>query len=320
MIPLIVDYIKEQTKIHNQNNVTRSKAYLNFYEKHPEIKWSFLASMVSRNAGWNMTDLQTEPYVQFLSEDRRKSLYLTYESINWYIFQDAYPQLLIYQLSMEKNTPLFFLLKHFYVSSFIEQEWYRFYREKNKERLLYAQIINEQNIIELPIMEHQPYKNKIFRSLTFQTQNIVDYNAVLLPTENGQLYGEFVSHFLNVSRRIAIGKKIANILFYPYLYPRFLSFARRVAISGSRKEYEQFTEEKLIHSNPLKDFYRNTQHHMTDYKGDWSSYTKIKKKWWKEENIEQIVPINSEFYQKRKWLKQLSTIKSSIKHESVEKS
>ncbi|WP_186807111.1 DUF2515 family protein [Tenuibacillus multivorans] len=317
---MLVNYIKEQTKKHNENNITRTKAYLNFYEQFPEIRWAFLASFVSRNAGWNMTDLQTDPYVQFLSEDKRKSLYLTYESINWYIFQDAYPQLLIYQLSIEKKTPLFFLLKHFYVSSFIEEEWYRFYRNRKEERLLYAQIINEQNIVEQPIMEHRPYKNKIFRSFPFQMQNMMDFNAVLLPTENGQLYGEFVSNFLSVSKRISIGKKIANLLFYPYLYPLFLSFSRNIEIDGSRLEYEQFLDQQPIQSEPLMDFYRNTDHNWTDYKGDWAKDTKVKRKWWKEEKVRDLQPLNEAFYQKREWLQHMSSIKSSIKHESVEKS
>lgn len=108
MIPLLIDYIKQQTADHNENNIKRTKAYLSFYNRFPELKWSLLASFVSRNAGWNMTDLQSETYQNILNEDKRHALYLTYESINWYIFQDAYPQLLIYQLSREKKTPLFF--------------------------------------------------------------------------------------------------------------------------------------------------------------------------------------------------------------------
>ncbi|MGP4071911.1 DUF2515 family protein [Piscibacillus sp. B03] len=321
MIPLIVNYIKEQTKIHNQNNVTRTKAYLDFYRKFPEIKWSFLASYVSRNAGWNMTDLQSEPYVQFLSEDQRKSLYLTYESINWYIFQDAYPQLLIYQLSMEKNTPLFFLFKHFHISKFVEEEWYRFYKYGGEDRLLYAQIINEQNLIEQPIMEQQPYKSKVFHKLPFKGQNMAHFNAVLLPTEDGKIYGDFVSHFLSVSKRISIGKKIANLLFYPGLYPMFYSFAKHIEITGDRMEYEQFlNKERITDSHKLADFYRDTKHQLNEYREDWSSYTKVKRKWFKEESIKKIKPINSEFYKKRKWIKDLSSIKGSIKHESVEKS
>lgn len=318
MIPLIVDYIKQQTATHNKNNVTRTKAYLDFYEKHHEIQWALLASFVSRNAGWNMTDLQTEPYIELLTEEKRKSLYLTYESINWYIFQDAYPQLLVYQLSLEKRTPLFFLLKHFHVSDFMEREWYQFYQKKHKKRLLYAQIINEQNVVEAPIMENAPYKNKVFRSLLFQMQNFTHYSAVLLPTLDGKLYGDYVSHFLSVTNRINIGKKISNILFYPYLYPQFLSFARTVEVTGSRQEYEQFMKEQMIHSKSLTQYYRDTKHELTEYKGDWSKYVRIRKKWWKDEKLKNIKRMDESFYTKRKMLWKASNL-TSTPNTSVEK-
>lgn len=309
MIQLLINYIKQQTGIHNKNNVTRTKAYLSFYEKFPEIKWALLASFVSRNAGWNMTDLHTEPYQELLSEDRRKSLYLTYESINWFIFQDAYPQLLLYQLSKEKNTPLFFLLKHFHVSKFMEKEWYQFYLHKNKKRLLYAQIINEQNVVEQPIMDQAPYQNKVFRTIPFLFQNFVHINAVILPTEKGKLYGEYVSHFLSVSKRISIGKRVANLLFYPYLFPQFLSFAKNVEITGSRNEYEQFmSDAPMINSKPLKDYYRETEHELTEYKGDWSKRVRIK-----------IERIDESFYEKRKLLWKMSNINHITDSQSVEK-
>ena len=54
----LVQQIQDQTKNLNKNNVTRTKAYLEFYNRHPEIHWAFLGHMVSRNGGWNMTDLK----------------------------------------------------------------------------------------------------------------------------------------------------------------------------------------------------------------------------------------------------------------------
>ncbi|MGM8213940.1 DUF2515 family protein [Bacillaceae bacterium W0354] len=320
MIPLLVNYIKQQTAEYNKNNVTRTKAYLSFYEKYPEIKWAFLASFVSRNAGWNMTDLQTQPYIDILSEEKRKSLYLTYESINWYIFQDAYPQLLIYQLSREKNTPLFFLLKHFHVSEFMEYEWYQFYLRGNEKRLIYAQIINEQNVVEQPIMDQFPYEQKVFRSIPFMFQNFAHYSAVILPTEKGKLYGDYVSHFLNVSSRIKIGKKIANLLFFPYLYPQFLSFARNVEVTGSRFEYEQFMGKTLIKTKPLMEYYRNTEHQLTEYKGDWSKKVKIKHRWWKDTKLKNIKRMDETFYNKRKLLLKMTNMDIPLNNESVEKS
>ncbi|MCY8523049.1 DUF2515 domain-containing protein, partial [Bacillus atrophaeus] len=44
--------IDRQTKLKNADNVSRTNAYKSYYDRHPEIKWSLLASFVSRNAGW----------------------------------------------------------------------------------------------------------------------------------------------------------------------------------------------------------------------------------------------------------------------------
>lgn len=56
----LVQQITARTKEKNENNVTRTAAYLDFYKRHPEIHWAFLGHMVSRNGGWNMTDLKGE--------------------------------------------------------------------------------------------------------------------------------------------------------------------------------------------------------------------------------------------------------------------
>ncbi|GAA3327359.1 hypothetical protein GCM10020331_066980 [Ectobacillus funiculus] len=46
----------------NRDNISRTHAYKEYYLRNCEIRWSFLASMVSRNAGWNMTDLEGKYY------------------------------------------------------------------------------------------------------------------------------------------------------------------------------------------------------------------------------------------------------------------
>ncbi|MCY7784708.1 DUF2515 family protein, partial [Bacillus sp. S20C3] len=54
----LLSLIERQTKTKNADNISRTNAYKAFYDRHPEIKWSLLASFVSRNAGWSMTDLK----------------------------------------------------------------------------------------------------------------------------------------------------------------------------------------------------------------------------------------------------------------------
>ncbi|PKR78817.1 DUF2515 domain-containing protein [Halalkalibacillus sediminis] len=310
MFPLIVDYIREETHKHNQNNITRTKAYQNFYKEIPEVKWALLASMVSRNAGYNMCDLQSHTYRGLLPEHERKSLYLTFENINWYIFQDAYPQLLIYKLSKENKTPLFFLLKYFHVSKFMEDIWYDFYQKQSLDKLMYAQIVNEQNIIEKPIMTHYPYEEKVFHKMTFMSQDLLHLNAVLLPTRRGRVYGTFISRFRNLNHRISIGKKIANLLFYPYLYPLIKDFAVNTEVTGSRYEYEQYMDQQHFSNLPLEKVYHYTVHHLDYNQVDWSTQKRIKKKWFKDEAMKNPDQLDRSFYQKRNKIRMVERVKN----------
>ncbi len=66
----LLSRIERQTKAKNADNISRTNAYKSFYDRHPEIKWSLLASFVSRNAGWSMTDLKA---VCFSSDSVRDS-------------------------------------------------------------------------------------------------------------------------------------------------------------------------------------------------------------------------------------------------------
>lgn len=77
--------------------------------------------MVSRNAGYCMTDLKGVWFQKLLDEKTRKALFLTYEDANWLIFSDAYPQLMIYEWSKTAGKPLFHLLDAFYVSAFMKK-------------------------------------------------------------------------------------------------------------------------------------------------------------------------------------------------------
>ena len=45
-----------------------------FFRKYPEIKWALLAGLVSRNAGWNMCDLEGEWLPHILTKRFRREL------------------------------------------------------------------------------------------------------------------------------------------------------------------------------------------------------------------------------------------------------
>lgn len=99
----LLSRIERQTKAKNADNISRTNAYKSFYDRHPEIKWSLLASFVSRNAGWSMTDLKGSLFQLGFRERQQRWFFLAYERANWLIFSDAYPQLLLYHWSKKKS-------------------------------------------------------------------------------------------------------------------------------------------------------------------------------------------------------------------------
>ena len=191
------------------------------FKKNPDIIWSFLASMVSRNGGWNMCDLEGNIFREILEPKTRKELFLTFERANWLIFHDVYPQLLLYQYSTKIKRPMFHLLPYFKCSKFIQNEWERYWRESNRERLTTALIINEQNVIHKPVIHHPVYKKQVFQSWIFNFQDWLHFSCVLFPTCGGELYGASVNGFKSLSKRINLGKRLAKILTHPRLFPFF---------------------------------------------------------------------------------------------------
>ncbi|MFI8705502.1 DUF2515 domain-containing protein [Bacillus sp. NPDC077411] len=265
----LISHIQQQTILANADNISRTKAYQRYYECNKEIRWSFLASMVSRNAGWNMTDLEGKYYPKVLSKEIRKQLFLTYERANWLIFLDAYPQLLLYEYSKRMKKSLFHLLQMFSVSVFMEGEWSRFWHQKNEERLMTALIINEQCIIQKPIIEHPFYQKHIFQTLMFKFQELFHFSAVIFPTITGELYGFSVHQFETLTKRIELGKRLSWLLFHPTYKEFFYTFSSQTVHTGSRFDYEQyFILSKEQNTPQLRDVFSVVFHHRKAEK-DW---------------------------------------------------
>ncbi len=213
---LLVEKIDKQLSRCNRNNVTRTKAYLDFYKNHPEIHWAFLAHMVSRNGGWNMTDLKGDFLTELISEKERTSFFLFLERSNWLIFQDAYPQLLLYEESLKRGKPLFNLLSRFHVSTFMETIWNHFHNYHDPTLLTNALIINEQSYIEKRVVQNPEYQNKVLNTLEFLLQELFSFTHLLFPYQyNGKikLVGETLGQFSTLHDRIYLGKRLYTLLF-----------------------------------------------------------------------------------------------------------
>ncbi|WP_338001010.1 DUF2515 family protein [Neobacillus terrae] len=235
---LLLEHIRVQTNEQNLNNVTRTKSYLQFFLRHPEIHWALLAHMVSRNGGWNMTDLKGEFLTRLLSNREIKSFFDFLERGNWLIFQDAFPQLLLYEESLRSSKPLFYLLPHLGVSTFMETVWDYFWRYKKTYLLTIALIVNEQNYIEKRVVQHSVFKKQVFNKLEFKLQDLLSFNHILFPYGQKHLIGKTVHHFDSLHERILLGKRLYRVLIQDKTrMEEIREWAIKHPHTGSRKDY-----------------------------------------------------------------------------------
>ncbi|MBN3555413.1 DUF2515 family protein [Fictibacillus nanhaiensis] len=279
----LVQRIRSETKRNNKNNITRTAAYLAFYNQHPEITWSFLAHMVSRNAGYFMSDLKGEYLPHILQETFVEKLYDMLEKGNSLIFEDAYPQLLLYEESKKTGISLFHLSHHFNVSPFIEGVWEVYFRREDRSFLLpVAQIINEQSHIEKALVQTKEYK-QLLESITYRLQEWLKLSQILFPTwPLKRSIGRNMNHFKNLDERIRLGQNLYSALFQPQFLTKIHRFANTFSHTGSRCDYDhdsftayysppdKFPKEKLsffktkktkkIYSPFLLDVWKHTFH------------------------------------------------------------
>ncbi|QOY35670.1 DUF2515 domain-containing protein [Anaerobacillus isosaccharinicus] len=290
----LVEHIKKTTTKLNRNNVTRTRAYFEFYKKHPEVHWAFLAHLVSRNGGWNMTDLKGNILPKILPTTSSNEFFSFLERANALIFHDAYPQLLLYEASKQRSKNLFHLLPKFHVSKFMRPFWDHFFKEKDSKLLTVALIINEQNYIEKRVVQHPSYKEKVLDNILFKLQEWLQFTYVLFPYtikgNKNRLAGITVTSFEDVHQRIQIGKKLYCVLFgIEDLYADSFTFAKAVPHTGSRSDYwpMMFTKnnrEKLdsfsfsckptkpaVFSPTLTNAWSDVSHSFTDHH-DWFHY------------------------------------------------
>ncbi|WP_282940747.1 DUF2515 domain-containing protein [Paenibacillus sp. RC67] len=237
----LLDRIRSTTTFHNRNNVTRTQAYLNMYRQHPELHWSLLAHMVSRNGGWNMTDLKGELLPHLLNTSQQEHLFAFLERANALIFQDAYPQLLLYEASLHAGKPLFHYLHHFNVSALMQPVWEQFWERRNSALLTMALIVNEQNYIEQRVVQHPIFRKTVLDTFFFGAQSLLQLNQVVLPyMDIGKLRmaGLILENFSRLEERIEVGKKLYAILFgIPVVTEGALQFASTIHHTGSRADY-----------------------------------------------------------------------------------
>lgn len=220
------------------NNVTRTKAYLDFYLKHREIHWAFLGHMVSRNGGYSMTDLKGEFLTRLLSKKDRSNFFSFLERGNWLIFQDVYPQFLLYKESLRQGKSLFYLLSYLNVSTFMETIWNHFWRNGDTYIHCIAMVINEQTYLEKRVVQNPVYQKGVLNKFEFFLQDLLSFNHILFPYGDGELKGQTLHQFESVHERILLGKRLYSVLFKNKDFLRqAVEWAKSHPHTGSRKDY-----------------------------------------------------------------------------------
>ncbi len=237
----VLQEIRKKTAELNKNNVTRTQAYFDFYQRHREIHWAFLGHMVSRNGGWNMTDLKGELLMRLLTRDEKDSFFLFLERGNWLIFQDAYPQFLLYEESKKRNKPFFYLCPFLNISFFMEVIWDYFWKKQDLAILTVALIMNEQNYLEKRVVQNPVFQKNVFNTPEFKLQEFFSFNQILFPyhkNDQVMLVGQTLRQFGSLSERIQLGKRLYSLLFHDQERLRNVeNWAAEHPHTGSRKDY-----------------------------------------------------------------------------------
>lgn len=283
----LYELIMNKVKNANLNNVTRTACYLDFFKKHPEIHWSFLAHMVSRNAGYYMTDIRNNLLSYVLDRNDQIALFSFLELCNAAIFHDAYPQLLLYEQWKRTGHSSLHVLKKFNVSIFMMNIWDEFLTTGNEQVLTIGLIMNEQHMIQKRILTD--LKKPIgLEEWLFLLQDRLEFTSILFPYGKQSPYslaGHSVSHFEQVKRRILLGKKLYSILFHPAVFPTAYSFAINHSHSGSRADYWPHIYSKKNKKNRL---------YSPTLRSVWSnipSLTLSSADWFTDQPIEVMAPL-----------------------------
>lgn len=262
----LITEIKVMTKKLNLNNLTRTQAYLDFFIEHPDIHWALLGHMVSRNGGWNMTDLKGDLVNKFLSEKEQVDFFLFLERGNWLIFQDVFPQFLLYKKSLENKKNLFYLLPFLGVSLFMETMWNYYWVHGDCYLLAIATIINEQNYLEKRVIKNHHFKKTVIDTIGFKLYDFLRFNHIIFPfsknenNEKPNIIGYTMKHFDSLHERILLGKKSYSLLFHEKtVYKGVLSWARNNQHTASRKDYWAHLFNNVNETPPSSGYRRRTK-------------------------------------------------------------
>jgi hypothetical protein len=224
----------------NRDNVARTESYLELYALARaygvELPWVLMAHLVSRNAGYLMTDLaEGGRATAFFTREALDELFLFLERANYLIFDDAWHHVMHHVLgrtsALDERTP-----------RFIREAWARYEAAEAGgvtpavERALVLDLVtNEQNLIENRVVHHPRFARARAMVAFFEEAGID--GPVVLPVAQARIK---VGAFARLAQRIEAGRRI----FDETLAPReqrdaMFAWAAATPHTGSRGAYKE---------------------------------------------------------------------------------
>ena len=142
----------QELPIRNRDNVARTESYLELYAytvaNPPDLPWLLMAHLVSRNAGYWMSDLAARIERKPEEASGLENLFLLLERANFLIFHDAWYHVLHHLMRRALDFDR--------VPRFMREAWARHATDPSRERELVLDLVtNEQNYIEHRVV-HAP--------------------------------------------------------------------------------------------------------------------------------------------------------------------
>lgn len=191
----------------NRDNVARTESYLELYARARddghELPWLLMAHLVSRSAGYLMTDLagaSTRP--SMFTKDAYGDLFLLLERANFLIFHDAWHHVLLHLLGRssanDERTP-----------RFMREAWARFETSAGEatpareRRLVVDLVTNEQNLIENRVVQNERFERG--RAMIGFFEALGREAPTVLPLTHAEIR---VGGFATLEQRVRTGERI----------------------------------------------------------------------------------------------------------------
>jgi hypothetical protein len=206
----------------NRDNVSRTQSYLELYawtvERPPDFPWLLMAHLVSRNAGYWMTDLASRLARAPEQSEGLNNLFLLLERANFLIFHDAWRHVLEHLLGNEAG------------GEFMRRSYSRYRRDADERGLVHDLVTNEQNYIERRVVHHPRY------ALGLDLIRFIEASGKERPISFPFSTAEIrVGGFEHLDRRIATGHRIyAAVLADRSLRARIFEWALAHPHTGDR--------------------------------------------------------------------------------------